>query len=71
MNREEAAFRINMTQKQLEGKYGVDKKEANMDQGKTGIPSLFDLSIPMPTELIHDGNYFLQLLGFPGGKINF
>ncbi|KRT83414.1 hypothetical protein AMK59_4149, partial [Oryctes borbonicus] len=53
MNREEAAFRINLTQKQLEGKFGIEKKEAN-DQGKAGIPSLFDISISMPTDMMHE-----------------
>ncbi|GJQ80659.1 putative metal ion binding protein [Trypoxylus dichotomus] len=53
MNREEAAFRINLTQKQLEGKFGMEKKEPN-EQNKGGIPSLFDISISMPTDMMHE-----------------
>lgn len=55
MNREEAAFRINLTQKQLEGKFGIQKKEENIEQSKMGIPSLFDISIQMPGDVTHEG----------------
>lgn len=64
MNREEAAFKINQTQKQLEGKYGMEKKGDFGEQSKGGglIPSLFDLSIPPPVDMFNEGKSNMNFL---------
>lgn len=56
MSREEALNLINQTQIKLQEQHGMvqeDKKEGS----KGGIPSLFDINVPIPPELLqgHDG----------------
>lgn len=55
MSREETFNMITQTQKNLEQKFGSpDKKNDGDNAAKFGIPSLFDLSIPVPFELIQN-----------------
>ncbi|CAH1118378.1 unnamed protein product [Phaedon cochleariae] len=48
MSREEALNMINTTQSKLQEQHGVDNKQDT----KGGIPSLFDISVPVPHELL-------------------
>ncbi|XP_023012917.2 suppressor of sable isoform X2 [Leptinotarsa decemlineata] len=48
MSREEALNMINATQKELQEQHGADNKQ----DAKGGIPSLFDISVPVPPELL-------------------
>lgn len=61
MSREEFFNLLTQTQKNLESKFGQDKKGAEIS-GKSGsIPSLFDINVPVPIELLQnkDGELFL------------
>lgn len=48
MSREEALNLINITQIKLQEQQGGDMKE----ESKGGIPSLFDINVPVPPELL-------------------
>ncbi|KAF5283194.1 hypothetical protein FQA39_LY17386 [Lamprigera yunnana] len=55
LSREGALSMINQAQKVLETKYGVEKSNntsADANNDKTAIPSLFELNIPVPAELL-------------------
>lgn len=56
MTREEALNLINQTQIKLQEELGM-VEEANKEGAKGGIPSLFDINVPIPPELLqgHDG----------------
>lgn len=59
MSREEALNLINQTQIKLQqDQHGLTTQEENRAEGtKGGIPSLFDINVPVPPELLqgHDG----------------
>lgn len=63
MSREEFFKLLTQTQKTLESKLGQEKKGSSSEvMGKSGtIPSLFDISVPMPMELLHnkDGEFII------------
>lgn len=64
MSREETVNMINQTQKSLEAKFGG--KETSTDS-KSGIPSLFEINVPVPLELMQqnkDGEFSLSLIIF-------
>lgn len=55
MSREEFFNLLTQTQKNLESKFGQDKKGGAEAIGKSGsIPSLFDISVPVPIELLQN-----------------
>lgn len=55
LSREGAQSRIMQAQKNLEIKFGMDKKDGNESaSSKSGIPSLFDINIPVPPELLQN-----------------
>lgn len=56
MSREEALNLINQTQIKLQEQHGM-MQEDNKEGSKGGIPSLFDINVPIPPELLqgHDG----------------
>lgn len=54
MSREEALNMINASQKKLHEKYGMVENTSNKDD-KDNIPSLFEINIPMPIELVQEG----------------
>lgn len=56
MSREEALNLINQTQIKLQEQHGM-KQEDKKEGSKGGIPSLFDINVPIPPELLqgHDG----------------
>lgn len=55
LSREGAQSRISQAQKSLEAKFGVEKKESD---GKNSIPSLFDINVPVPPELMQNEGAF-------------
>lgn len=57
LSREGALARIMQAQKNLEIKFGItEKKDSNESANKNNIPSLFDINIPMPPELMQNEN---------------
>lgn len=59
LSREGAQTRISQAQKSLEAKFGLEKKDSSSEGGgKNNIPSLFDINVPMPPELMqNDGSF--------------
>lgn len=57
MSREEALNLINQTQKKLQEQHGIAQDDDNKEGSKGGIPSLFDINVPIPLQLLqgHDG----------------
>lgn len=56
MSREEALNLINQTQIKLQEQHGMAQEDIK-EGSKGGIPSLFDINVPIPPELLqgHDG----------------
>ncbi|VEN42163.1 unnamed protein product [Callosobruchus maculatus] len=52
LNRDEVLSMINVTQSKLQQEHGMPVSETNESDPKGGIPSLFDISVPCPPELI-------------------
>lgn len=57
LSRDSALTMIMQAQRNLEIKYGItEKKEINENANKNNIPSLFDINIPVPPELMQTEN---------------
>lgn len=54
MSREEFFNLLTQTQKNLESKFGLDKKKETTSNKSGTIPSLFDINIPVPPELLQN-----------------
>nr|CAI5862596.1 unnamed protein product [Callosobruchus analis] len=52
LNRDEVLSMINVTQAKMQQEHGMPVSEASELESKGGIPSLFDISVPCPPELI-------------------
>lgn len=62
LSREGAQNLVNQTQNNLEIQYGIKSNGANTQTEKSSIPSLFDITVPMPLELMQQQNNAVNML---------